>query len=501
MKSFSFLCILLVTIGCKPEQSFIVKTDKGTVEGFEKGDIDIFKGIPFAAPPVGDLRWKAPQEHEPWDGVLQTKEFSASPIQSKPKPFKMWSAEFISPPEPLSEDCLYLNIWSKKTKEKKPVFVWIYGGGFNSGSAGCAIYDGEEYAKNDVVFVSINYRVNMFGYLAHPELSSENDEGISGNYGLLDQIQALKWVQDNIEAFGGDPNNVTVAGQSAGSMSVHSLVASPLAKGLFHKAIGQSGGFLGGNRAVTLEEAELKGKELFDKLDGKSMQELREVPAEELFEMVNNVGYTSYAPVRDGVVLANDLEGSFKSGQFNDVPFLGGWVSGDGKLFSAPEISPEEYQKEIVKEFGDKSGDYLALFPGNNSDELQASIGKKNMLSFAGLPVHLLAKYNSKPVYVYEISHVPVEKPDFPDYGAFHTSDVPLTLHNLHTWDRPWRDIDRNAETLISSYWLNFIKTGNPNGEGLPEWNVYDDGGIQLINASTSSEPDLYQAELEILSK
>lgn len=501
MKLFSFFSILFIAIGCKSTPSNIVKTDKGTVEGFKKGDIDIFKGIPFAAPPVGDLRWKAPKEHEPWDGVLQTTAFSASPIQSEPKPFRMWSEEFISPPEPLSEDCLYLNIWSKQSKEKKPVFVWIYGGGFNSGSAACAIYDGEEYAKQDVVFVSINYRVNMFGYLAHPELSSENDEGISGNYGLLDQIQALKWVQKNIAAFGGDPNNVTVAGQSAGSMSVHALVASSLAKGLFNKAIGQSGGFLGGNRATSLKEAELKGKALFDKLEGKSMQELRKVPAKELFEMVNNVGYTSYAPVKDGVVLAEDLEGTYKSGRFNEVPFLGGWVSNDGRLFSTPEISPEDYKKEITEEYGEKADDYLDLFPGNNSDELQASISKKNMLSFAGLPMHLLAKYNSKPVYVYEISHIPVKKPDFPDYGAFHTSDVPLTLHNLHTWDRDWRETDRKAETLISSYWINFIKTGNPNSEGLPEWKAYDQRGVQVLNENASFKENLYQAELEILSK
>jgi para-nitrobenzyl esterase len=180
------LLIFLSTVvfySCKTSIPLKVKTDKGSIIGYSENDIHIYKGVPFAAPPIDNLRWKAPEEHQPWEGVLNTKEFSASPMQRLPEPFMMWTQEFIAPPEPLSEDCLYLNIWAKNTKEKKPVFVWIYGGGFNSGSAACAIYDGKEYAKEDVVFVSINYRVNIFGFFAHPELSAENKEGISGNYG------------------------------------------------------------------------------------------------------------------------------------------------------------------------------------------------------------------------------------------------------------------------------------------------------------------------------
>jgi para-nitrobenzyl esterase len=497
MKKIILIFLLLPTIIFA--QSPIVSTDKGKVAGYEKGQISIYKGIPFATPPVNGLRWKAPIEHEPWQGVLEMKTFSANPMQREPKPFMMWSAEFISPPEPLSEDCLYLNIWSKNTKEKKPVFVWVYGGGFNSGSAACAIYDGEAYANQDVVFVSINYRVNIFGFYANPDLSAENTAGVSGNYGLLDQIEALKWVQRNIEKFGGDPNNVTVAGQSAGSMSIHSLVASPLAKGLFHKAIGQSGGILGGKRAIQLKDSEVIGKAFQEKLAKGNITELRKLSAADLLTAVQNAGGTNYAPVLDDVVLPLDLEGEFKSANHNDVPFLGGWVTGDGKLFSAPDITIKAYKDNIETQFGTKSNEYLELFPGNTMEEIQASMSKRNMLGFAAVPVDILAKYNSNPVYVYEISHVPVDKPAFPNYGAFHTSDVPLALHTLHMWKRPWRAIDREMEKLVSSYWLNFIKTGNPNGEGLPKWDAYKKGGIQIINKDTHFSKDLYQKEIRLL--
>jgi para-nitrobenzyl esterase len=216
------------------------------------GSVAIYKGIPFAAPPVGELRWRAPQPVKAWSGVLDCTKYSASPMQAKPAPFSMWSEEFLIPAEPISEDCLYLNVWTgnKSKKNKQPVLVWIYGGGFSSGGSACPIYDGEAFAKQGVVFVSINYRVGVFGFFAHPDLDEP-----SGNFGLLDQIAALKWVKKNIASFGGDPEQVTIAGQSAGSMSVNALVASPLAAGLFNKAIAQSGGnFTRGNASKAFVE-------------------------------------------------------------------------------------------------------------------------------------------------------------------------------------------------------------------------------------------------------
>ena len=280
----SLLCSLfLYTIYAQPK----VNTQHGTVTGYIKDGLHIFKGIPFAAPPIGELRWKAPQEPKNWQGDLNCTEFSASPVQRDPKPFACWTEEFIAPPSPLSEDCLYLNIWTKPTIKKKPVVVWIYGGGFNSGSAACAVYDGKYYAQNDIVFVSINYRVNIFGFFAHPSITAESNGKGAANFGLLDQLQALKWVQKNIAAFGGDPANVSIMGQSAGSFSVHALVASPLAKGLFTKAIAHSGGLLGTNRGVNLATAEANGTKLMDQLGLKTIDEMRALPAAELLDKVN----------------------------------------------------------------------------------------------------------------------------------------------------------------------------------------------------------------------
>ncbi|GAB3529593.1 hypothetical protein GCM10027443_09200 [Pontibacter brevis] len=219
----------------------VITTQAGKVSGVRNlsGDVVSFRGIPFAAPPVGDLRWKAPQPVKPWAGVRKADAFGPSPMQAEPAPFSMWSEEFLIPKEPISEDCLYLNVWTgaRSGKEKRPVLVWIYGGGFNSGGSAVPIYDGEAMAQKGIVFVSTNYRVGPFGFFAHPELTKESGKGASGNYGLMDQIAALQWVQQNIAAFGGDPANVTIAGQSAGAMSVHALVASPLAKGLSLKQL------------------------------------------------------------------------------------------------------------------------------------------------------------------------------------------------------------------------------------------------------------------------
>src|ERR1700761_368190 len=249
----------------KPMPLVEVRTEAGLVSGVTNstGDVTAYKGIPFAAPPVGDLRWKAPQPVKHWDGVRKCDAFGPSPMQPKPTPFMVYTSEFLIPESPISEDCLYLNVWTnaKSSSDKKAVFVWIYGGGFGSGGSACPIYDGEAMAKKGVIVVTINYRVGVFGFLAHPELTKESPDKASGNYGLLDQIAALKWVQKNIAAFGGDPDRVTIAGQSAGSMSVNCLMASPLAKGLFQKVIGESGAMVAG-AGMSLLDAENAGRDL-----------------------------------------------------------------------------------------------------------------------------------------------------------------------------------------------------------------------------------------------
>ena len=496
----SFLMGLLMTVVAfsSTAQLKVVKTVNGKVEGYKSGNIAIFKGIPFAAPPVGELRWKAPQPVKDWTGVLKCTEFSASPMQSKPVPFMMWTEEFITPPDKLSEDCLYLNVWTpaKSAKAKLPVFVWIYGGGFTSGSAACAVYDGEEMARQGVVFVSINYRVGVFGFLALPVLSQESPDKVSGNYGLLDQIAALKWIEDNIAAFGGDPDKVTIAGQSAGSMSVGALVMSPLAKGLFRGAITESGGIIGGRMLISLQEGEKNGQALMEKMKATNLSDLRKKPAEELIAAGGRMG-----PVLDGYTLPLDLLDAAEKGKFNEVPMIAGWVTGDGSLMGVPSLTPEKYQEMVKSRYADHSGEFLHLFPGNNAEQVTASLKEMNLLQFAAFPAHLLALFDQKPTFMYQFSHVPVDKPGFPNYGAFHTSEVPFALHTLAKWNRPWRKTDDEVEKTMSSYWVNFVKTGDPNGEGLPVWRNYDKktGNILEIGDQVSLIPALYSRKMDFL--
>ncbi len=452
-------------------QSTLVQTKYGQIEGSSEENIRIYQSIPFAAPPLGALRWKAPQSPASWTDVKKCTAFSASPIQPKPVPFLCWSVEFIAPPEPLSEDCLYLNVWTgaSSAKEKRPVFVWIYGGGFTSGSAACAIYDGKEYAKRGIVFVSINYRVGAFGFMASPDLTKEGN-GSSGNYGLMDQVAALKWVNENIAAFGGDPENVTIAGQSAGSMSVNALIASPAAKGLFQRAIMESGGLLGGIKTASLEDGEKAGVLLQDKMGAKTIAEMRAMPADSVLKISQGLGNLRFAPIRDGIFLPVDLEKTFSEKKFNQVDLLSGWVTGDGALFGVAKTTPEAFVKMIHETYGSKADGLLRLVPHETAEQASASQMELTMISFGFLSPYKISLYNSKPVYLYEFSHVPVAKPNFPDYGAFHTSEVPYALHNLHEWNRPWQPADLALEDKMSSYWINFIKSGNPNGPNLVPW-------------------------------
>lgn len=450
----------------------VVKTENGLISGIIKGDVLIFKGVPFAAPPVGDLRWKAPQPVTNWSGIRACENFSASPMQGKPVPFMMWTEEFISPPEPLSEDCLYLNIWSKgKSKsDKLPVFVWIYGGGFVSGSAACAVYDGEELAKQGIVFVSINYRVGPFGFLAHPELTKESGTKSSGNYAFLDQLAALRWVQNNIAAFGGDPGNVTIAGQSAGSFSINALVASPLGKGLFHRAIAQSGGLLRSSIGRRLPQAENSGIAFAQKAQAHSLAELRKLSAEEIQKVAALIPRDAFSPVLEDYVLPTNLLAHFQQGKHNDVPLLTGWVTGDASLRGNSNMPAEKFKQQATEKYGARADEFLTLFPAADNDEAKSSQLKLSLCEFAALPSYLWASNNKSNSYLYQYSFVPTDKPDFPNYGAFHTSEVPYALHTLHQWKRPWQARDYEMEKNMSAYWINFIRSGNPNGAGLPEW-------------------------------
>jgi para-nitrobenzyl esterase len=351
MKKLILIPILLFSVFLFGQQDPI-QIQSGRVRGTisKTGNIRIYKGIPFAAPPVGDLRWKAPQPAEPWNDVRTCDAFGPSPVQPPPAPFMFWSSEFLIPGESISEDCLYLNVWTgaESPDERRPVLVYIYGGGFRSGGSGCPIYDGEAMAEKGVVFVSFNYRVGVFGFLAHPELTQEADYQASGNYALLDMIAALRWVQENISSFGGDPANVTIAGQSAGAFGVNYLAASPLARGLFHRAIAQSGGsfYTSPRRPTpTLETAEQQGIDFAESINCRSLAELRAKSAGELLQAQ---GAPSW-PIVDGYVVPEPIYDVYAKGRQNDVPVLLGWNK-DDKVMSRP-MKADAFRAQMRQRF------------------------------------------------------------------------------------------------------------------------------------------------------
>ena len=327
------------------------------MQGTYENGLTVYKGIPFAAPPVGDLRWRAPQPAKSWEGIKQTDKFAPAPFQGG------------NPPSGKSEDCLYLNIWTpaKSAKEHIPVLVWIYGGGFSFGSTSEPVYSGEKLAQKGVVFVSVAYRVGQLGFLAHPELSTESPDHVSGNYGLLDQIAALQWIKKNIAAFGGNPDKVTIFGESAGAISVSMLCASPLAKGLFQGAISQSGGSFGPTRSVTfpgenmktLKQAENDGENYMKKAGVTSVAELRKIEAGKL---PLGFGMPGGWPIVDGLVIPGDQYKLYEAGKYNDIPVLIGYNSDEGASFSH-EKKPADYIAGVKARYGKFADDLIKAYP------------------------------------------------------------------------------------------------------------------------------------------
>ena len=489
MKKFYSLAVLVILAGISvlfysfrlknsdDELKGIIKIDGGMISGVKSaaGDVVSFKGIPFAAPPVGQLRWKVPQPVEHWAGVKKCDVFGPSPMQAKPVPFGVYTKEFLIPEQPISEDCLYLNIWAKNnTTPKKPVFVWIYGGGFTSGGTAVPIYDGEAMAKKGIIFVSINYRVGVFGFLTHPELTKESPDKASGNYALLDQIAALKWIKKNIANFGGDPGNVTIAGQSAGSMSVNCLVASPVAKGLFNKAIAESGSMMVSNpmlKSLTLKDAEQQGVKLAAAVHANTMDELRKVPAADLIKVPGG-----YSPIVDGYVLPEPVAQIFAEGKENNVPLLTGWNADEGFVFNFNK--KDEFTKEAKEKYGKDAAEFLRYFPANTDEEAAHSQTKLSRDMIFAISGYKWAGWQSQkgkaPVYVYYFQHKLPATPDFEKYGAFHTGEVAYVMNNLKFLNRPWKQADHLLANQMSAYWINFISNGNPNGKNLPAWSKYN---------------------------
>ena len=476
------ICILLYTIlllaatACTMHKPGNVKVEGGWIQGTVTNDLIIFKGIPFAAPPVGDLRWKAPQPVEKWKGVKQTTKFAPAPMQGG------------NPPSGKSEDCLYLNVWTpaKSAKEKLPVLVWIYGGGFSFGSTAEPVYNGENLAKKGVILVSIAYRVGQLGFLAYPELSAENLHHVSGNYGLLDQIAGLKWIQKNITAFGGDPLKVTIFGESAGGISVSMLCASPLAKGLFQGAISQSGGSFGptrlttypGENMKTLKQAEADGEAYMLKAGVSSIAELRKIEADSL---PMGFGMGSGWPIVDGYVIPDDQYKLYEAGNYNDVPVLIGYNSDEGASFSR-ERTPEAYIAGVEKRYGKFADTLIWAYPAGKDNvpktARDAAFGWHTW-SWARLQSET---GKSKVFYYYFDQH-----PDYPKdsprygYGSPHGQDVGYVFMNLDTLNPNTTISDLELSEAMGTYWTNFAKYGNPNGEGVPKWPAFSDANPEVM--------------------
>ncbi len=467
----------------------------GRVSGVVANSIAAFKGIPFAAPPVGTLRWKAPQPVQPWTGVKAASTFAAGCVQDTTL------AKLFGAPDAVSEDCLYLNVWTpaKAATERLPVMVWIYGGSFTSGMTSIPAYDGTPLAEKGVVIVSLSYRVGVFGFLAHPDLSKESGRG-SGTYGIQDQIAGLRWVKDNISRFGGDPNRVTIFGESAGGMSVSMLTASPAAKGLFHRAISQSGGNFGpprvagegGSSAPPLNVAENIGRTLFARLGASDLAAARALPAEKIQGGIGPF-QGAFWPAFDGDVLPGNQYELYQARKFNDTPVLIGSNSDEGVTFMAGATPPEIFEKVIRSGYGAHADSILAAYPHQALAE--ASQSMRNVLRDAtfGWPTWawalLQSKHGTGKAYVYYFDHRTLLSPN----GAGHAAEIPYVLRTLGRFTGPAafvaapRPEDHAMSDLMSSYFVNFAKTGDPNGPGLPLWPAFTESSQTVMHFDAKS--------------
>jgi para-nitrobenzyl esterase len=469
------LCSVLCSLNLLPLPAAItepVRVEQGLLAGIAgtAPEVRVFKGVPFAAAPVRDLRWRPPQPAPKWTGTRNAADFSAICMQKRPN-----AAGIGAEPRPMGEDCLYLNIYTaaKTASDKLPVMVWIHGGALTAGAASVGAYDGEQLARKGVVVVTINYRLGVFGFFAHPELSKESERAASGNYGLLDQIAALQWVQKNIAAFGGDPKCVTIFGESAGSWSTNLLAASPLAHGLFQRVVGESGGQF--EPMKSLAEAEEAGAKFG------TLAELRAKKADDVQTSMGasfvgaNGGYSG--PVVDGWCLPQDVYTIYAKGKQNDVPVLIGSNADEGTMFTPASVTLQSMKDQARERYGPAADAYLKLYPAQSDAEAwRAQADSLRDLVF-GWEMRTLARMQSRTgkskVYLYFFSRVP-PGPAAARMGAYHSAEITYVFHNTHRPGRVWEETDHQLSDSMSAYWVNFAATGDPNGKGLPAWPVYD---------------------------
>jgi para-nitrobenzyl esterase len=533
--------ILAGALAGKASAADRVRVSNGVIEGIgaKKSGVRAFKGVPFAQPPTGVLRWKEPQPVKDWEGVRQATQFSPRCMQAP----IFGDMGFRS--NGMSEDCLYLNVWTPagSGKERLPVLVYFYGGGFVAGDGSEARYDGESMAAKGIITVVTNYRLGVFGFLAHPELTAESPHHASGNYGLLDQAAALRWVQQNIAAFGGDPKRVTIAGESAGSISVSALMASPLSKNLIAGAIGESGGITGTLPAVPLSQAEQAGAKFAAELGASSLAGLRAMDSRQILEPAAKGGFASVGrfPINiDGYFLPEDPTAIYAAGRQSKVPLLIGWNSEEMTwrfLLRGMEPTRENYERVVRETFGPRADEALKLYPGGTREEIITSATDLAGDRFIGYSTWKWAELHSKTggnrVYRYFYARArPAMRPELgnatpglaggvvreqkaavpampPATGAVHSAEIEYALGNLSTNDvYAWTPDDYKVSKVMQEYFANFIKKRDPNGRGLPTWAAANKSGgdanaaaVMRLDVESRAEPDKHRARYLFLDK
>lgn len=500
MSAKIFLLAALMLTGAQAQTPNTLTVDGGSVAvpAASADGVRAYKGLPYAAAPVGQNRWREPQPVQPWKGVRPVDRLAPNCLQ--PKLFRD-----IDPFAPsMSEDCLYLNVWSAaKPGERRPVFFWIHGGGYRAGYGGELRHDGTVLAQKGLVVVTINYRLGVFGFLAHPELTAESSHHASGNYALMDMIAALKWVKHNIAKFGGDPDRVTIAGESAGSDAVSRLMASPEAAGLFQRAIGESGAAFGTMHTDTLADAEAKGLAFAKAMDGADLAALRARSSAEILALTLDPNANwDLGPDVDGWILPQTPREIFAAGKQNDVPLLAGWNADEGSLFAGGVFGGQSLEATLQARFGDKAAEAEQFYP------LSADAQSRD--TYAGDVVIAQPTWNwvmaqtqtgHAPVYLYRFDQYPPIPPDWfgPAFagkfvGAFHSGEIPYVFGHpgiLPGWQAS--DADRKLADTMSSAWAAFATNGDPNGAGLPQWTAYDPEGSALrmvFGPQTGEAPD-----------
>lgn len=491
----------------------VVAAPVGPVRGVEKDGLEIFKGIPYAQPPIGDLRWKPPAPTPDWKEEFDAADFGPACVQYRADTKSIYAENLKA----VSEDCLSLNVWKPKKARKAPVFVWIYGGALRGGASSVSMYDGEALAKKGIVVVSINYRVGILGYLAHPELSAESPDNISGNYGLLDQIAALKWVRRNIAAFGGDPDNVTIAGESAGALSVMYLMASPPARGLFHKAIAQSAYMIS---TPALREArfgapsaEAIGVYVAGKLGAEHISDLRRMDAATITRDSLQAGYVPWGTV-DGVVLPDELVNVFDRGEQAPVPIVAGFNSGEIRslrvLLPKPPANAGDYEAAIRKGYGELADEFLRQYPSSDIGESMLATTRDAMY---GWTAERLARKQSdigQQGYLYYFDHGYPAAEAMGLHG-FHASELPYVFGTIDDAGPNWPAIpdtpeERRLSEAMLGYWSSFARDGAPSASAEAEWPPYaaDEAYMHFADAPRAGAdllPGMYELHEEVMQR